>query len=358
VTPRPKPRRDDDAHRAVAPGFPGRQQQASAESGKHWQASLSNNGVRLAPIALFVYARPDHALQALEALRANDLAQQSDLFVFADGAKSDSDIAGVLAVRKLIRSIDGFKSVVIIERERNLGLSKSVVSGVAQLCDEFGRVIAIEDDVITAPDFLKFMNRGLQQYANEPKALSICAFNPPIVIPRDYSYDSFWSYRFACWGWATWKDRWDKADWSVQDYPEFRSNLQKQKQFNLGGDDLSWLLTLHMEGKIDSWDTVWAYTHCKHGGLALIPVASKAYNIGLDGSGTHCKRAPFEQNILEPGDASEYRFPNSVIVDPYFVAEIRRFHHPSMARRFVRFVKRLGPRKKRFDTVNVVNGQA
>jgi hypothetical protein len=312
----------------------------------------------LAPIALFVYNRPEHTRQTLEALRANDLAQQSDLFVFADGAKSESGAAAVGAVRKFVRAIDGFKSVTIIERERNLGLSKSVISGVTQLCNEYGRAIAVEDDVVTAPDFLAFMNHALQRYVNEPRMFSVCAFNLPIVTPKTYSYDAFCSYRFTCWGWGTWKDRWEKADWSVKDFPEFMADRAKQRRFNQGGDDLSWLLALQMEGKIDSWDTIWAYTHSKHDALALLPVSSKAYNIGLDGSGTHCKRAPFKQHVLAPGTSSEYRFPDSVNIHPYFVAEIQRFHRPSMVRRLVRFFRRLEPRIKRFDTATAPKGKA
>src|SRR6266581_2559656 len=100
---------------------------------------------QLAPIALFVYNRPEHTRRTVEALRANHMAQQSDLFVFADAAKIESGAAAVGAVRKFIRAIDGFKSVTIIERERNLGLSKSVIRGVTQLCSEHGRVIAVED---------------------------------------------------------------------------------------------------------------------------------------------------------------------------------------------------------------------
>jgi hypothetical protein len=316
------------------------------------KAKPFNHGAKLAPIGLFVYARPEHTRQTLEALQANGLAHQSELFVFADGAKSELDIARVSAVRRLIRSIRGFKSVTVVEHQRNLGLSQSVISGVTQLCNEFGRAIAVEDDIITAPDFLTFLNCGLERYADESKAFSVCAFSPAIAKPKSYAYDAFWSYRFACWGWGTWKDRWNKADWEVEDYAEFSGNDQKRRRFNRGGDDLSWFLSLHMEGKIDSWDTIWAYTHCKHDALALVPVMSKVYNIGLDGSGTHCKRAPFEQQLLA-GNSSEDCFPPSVQVEPYFVAEIRRVHRASVARKLVRLVKRIGPKKKRFERVRV-----
>lgn len=311
-----------------------------------------------APIALFVYNRPEHTRQTLEALRANGLAQRSDLFVFADGARSQSEAPAVEAVRKFIRAIDGFKSVTILEREHNIGLSKSVISGVTQLCNEYGRAIAVEDDVVTAPDFLAFMNNALQRYIDEPKMFSVCAFNLPIVPPKTYSYDAFCSYRFACWGWGTWKDRWEKADWSVRDYPEFMADRVKRRRFNRGGDDLSWLLALHMEGKIDSWDVVWAYTHFKHDALALLPVSSKVYNIGLDGSGTHCKRAPFKQHVLVPGTSSEYRFPDSEHIHPHFVAEVQRLHSPSVLRKVVRFFRRLKPGTKRFDHATALKDKA
>jgi hypothetical protein len=312
-------------------------------------AGRSGHEGDLAPIALFVYNRPGHTQRTVESLRANELAQQSDLFVFADGAKNESAAPAVLQVREFIHTIDGFKSVTIIQRERNLGLSKSVISGVTQLCNEYGRAITVEDDVLTAPDFLTFVNQGLRRYKDEPEVFSIGAFNLPIVTPETYSYDAFCSYRFMCWGWGTWKDRWDTADWSVKDFPEFMANREKQKRFNRGGDDLSWLLALHMEGKIDSWDTIWAYTHSKHNALALLSVVSRAYNIGFDGTGIHCRRVPFKQNALPLEGGTGYRFPDSVIPEPYFAQEIRRLLRPSMVRRLLRFFQRFEPRMNRRD---------
>ena len=292
----------------------------------------------LAPIALFVYNRPEHARQTIEALRANQLAQQSDLFVFADGAKNEPADAEVREVRNLIRAIDGFKSVTVIEREHNLGLSKSVISGVTQLCAEYGRAIVVEDDVLTARDFLTFVNQGLDCYRDEPRVFSIGAFGLPIVMPKTYSYDAFCSYRFMCWGWGTWKDRWESADWSVKDYPEFKADRGKQKRFNRGGDDLAWSLGLQMEGKIDSWDTIWAYTHSKHDAVAVLSVISRAYNIGFDGTGIHCRRAPFKQSALSFEGGNNYRFPESVIPEPDVAKKIQRLHHRSSASKLARLI--------------------
>jgi len=291
----------------------------------------------LAPVALFVYKRPEHTQRTVGALRRNHLAQQSDLFVFADGAKNDASLKPVQAVRRFIRSIEGFKSVTIVERESNLGLSKSVITGVSQLCSEYGRVIAVEDDILTAPDFLTFLNSALERYAHEPKVFSVGGFNLPIVVPADYSFDAFCSYRFMCWGWGTWRDRWEVTDWSVKDYPQFVADRERQKRFNRGGNDCSWLLGRHMSGSVDSWDTVFAYTHSKYEAVALLPAVSKSLNIGFDGSGTHRSRTHFAQTALRSEADRDYRFPERVIPDPYFAEHISRLRHRSIPRRVARY---------------------
>jgi hypothetical protein len=301
--------------------------------------------MELAPIALFVYKRPEHARRTVEALRANHLVQQSNLFIFADAAKNESATEAVKVVRKFIRTINGFKSVDIIERHRNLGLSKSLIAGVTQLCSEYGRVIAVEDDILTAPDFLTFVNRALDRYADEHKIFSVSGFNYPVTAPASYPYDAFFSYRFPCWGWGTWKDRWERADWSVSDYAEFVADRAQQRQFNRGGNDLTPMLAQHMAGKIDSWDTVWGYTHSRHDAVSLLPVVSKVYNIGLDRTGTHCRRAPFKQNALPSGSESDYRLPGFASPDLDFAAQIQHIHHRSLARKIGRHLyEKLGLR--------------
>jgi hypothetical protein len=294
---------------------------------------------KLAPIALFVYNRPEHTRRTVEALQKNELAQRSDLFVFADGPKNEAATGGVGQVRKFARGISGFRSVTIVERDHNFGLSKSIVSGATQLCEEYGRMIAVEDDIVTAPDFLSFINQALDRYVGEPAIFSVCGFSYPISVPPSYPYDAFFSYRFACWGWGTWRGRWEKADWSVSDFPQFIANRERQKRFNRGGDDLTGMLALHIAGKnLGGWDAVWAYTHSKHDAAALLPVASKAYNVGLDGSGTNCRRAPFTQSDLTSASDRDYRFPHSVEFDPHLVAEIQRVCHRSFVRRSAKYL--------------------
>jgi O-antigen/teichoic acid export membrane protein len=292
---------------------------------------------KLAPIALFAYSRAEHTRKTVESLQANSLAASSDLFVFADGLRQEADAPAVAELRALVRNIHGFNSVTLVEREKNLGLSRSIIAGVTQLCEQYGRVIVVEDDVLTAPDFLTLINAGLDLYENDRRVFSVSGFNYPVDGPESYPFDVFFARRFPCWGWGTWKDRWESADWNVSDYAEFVADPERTKQFNLGGQDLTPMLTMHMTGKADTWDTIWSYTHFRHNAVSVLPVVSRTYNIGLDGSGVHCQRAPFRQKPLPTETKSDFYFPDHVAVDDHFASEIWRLHRRSVARRIARY---------------------
>jgi hypothetical protein len=296
-----------------------------------------------APIALFVYNRLDHTRRTVEALRANRLAGQSDLFIFADAAKAESGAAAVAAVREFIRTIDGFRSVTISERERNLGLSNSIIGGVTQLCRRQGRAIVLEDDLLTTPDFLTFMNRGLDHYESVAQVFSLTGFNFPIAVPPNYPYDAYASVRSCSWGWATWKDRWEKAKWSVSQFDDLISTPEGRRRVAQAGPDLVPMLAMQAAGKIQGWDVIWGFEHLRHHAVAIRPAISKVYNIGFDGSGIHCGRAPFEQSALRGRGGSAPRFPEVITPDPYFGERIMRLHRPSYAQKIWRTCSRYFP---------------
>lgn len=123
----------------------------------------------LAPIALFVYNRPDHTRRTLQYLKQNRLAKQSLLFIFSDAAKDESQKEMVEEVRDIISSVDGFKHVEIVKRRKNLGLANSIIDGVTRLTEEFGNVIVFEDDLISSEHTLKYFNDALKRYEKEGK---------------------------------------------------------------------------------------------------------------------------------------------------------------------------------------------
>ena len=204
----------------------------------------------LAPVILFVYNRPTHTLRTVDFLSKNKLAANSELIVFSDGFKEEDKVQ-VSEVRKIIKTIKGFKSIRIIERNRNLGLARSVITGVTEVIAKYKKAIVLEDDIITSPQFLSFLNEALDFYKDDLNIFSLSGYNFPIKIPYNYLYNVYIAPRASSWGWATWGNRWNKADWDVADFESFIKDKDSVKKFNQGGSDLSIMLKRFKQGKID-----------------------------------------------------------------------------------------------------------
>ena len=244
----------------------------------------------LAPIILFVYNRLDHTQGVIETLSKNFLAKESELYVFSDAAKSENGLEKVNAVREYIRDITWhgmFKKVSIIEAENNKGLANSVIGGVTEIIREYGKVIVVEDDLLLSPYFLNYMNDALDYYQDDKKIWSISGYSFPMKSLKKYSHDIFYSYRGCSWGWATWSDRWDTVDWQVSEYNQFINSQEWIERFNRGGVDLTNMLKMQMERKIDSWAIRWCFAQSNQDMYTVYPRISYLENAGCDGSGMH-----------------------------------------------------------------------
>jgi len=282
----------------------------------------------LAPIVLFVYNRPRHTRQTIDALKKNKLADKSKLFVFSDGFKDSEGKNKVVEVRKYIKKISGFKKIEIIEREANFGLANSIIDGVTKIINEYGKIIVMEDDLIVSSAFLDYMNNLLDIYKNEKKVFCVTGYNHPsslMKIPSEYKYDIYFNPRAASWSWGTWKDRWNKADWEVEDYGMFKKDKKLQKDFNLGGSDMSNMLKEQMEGKIDSWAIRWCYILFKNNAYCIYPIKSYVNNIGLDGSGVHCDLAGKYRNY-ELNMKTKIRLPNNITLNKQLIRNFKKVY--------------------------------
>ncbi|HDL01816.1 MAG TPA: glycosyltransferase [candidate division Zixibacteria bacterium] len=284
----------------------------------------------LAPIVLFVYNRPWHTRQTVEALKKNNLSDQSEFFIYSDGSKGAEDITAVSNVREYLQCIDGFKNVKIIEREQNLGLAQSIIQGVTEIIEQFKKVIVLEDDLVSAPFFLKYMNEALHFYERNQKIFSITGYNHPpklMKIPSGYPHDVYFNPRCMSWSWATWEDRWLKADWEVKCFDQFIRDRSAIKKFNRGGDDLTAMLRCQMSGTIDSWAIRWCFTHYLESAYCLYPIKAIISNIGFDGTGVHCgedKNGNFE-NLLSD-QVEEIRFTETVCLHSELMKKARSIY--------------------------------
>jgi len=245
----------------------------------------------LAPIALFVYNRPWHTEQTLQALMLNILALESTLYIFADGPKVNADndmLARIAEVRALIYSKQWCKEVIVVESPGNKGLADSIKTGVTEVIEKHDQVIVMEDDLITSPAFLSYMNEALAYYENRKSVFSIGGYNMPpnmLQIPPDYEYDVYVGLRNDSWGWATWKDRWNQVDWSASVYSSLLKNIQMQEAFNRGGDDVFEMLQMQQSGKLNIWSIQFTLAHFVNHAVSILPVVSYVDNLGLDGTG-------------------------------------------------------------------------
>jgi hypothetical protein len=242
----------------------------------------------LAPIGIGTYSRIDHLKKTIKSLQKNTLAHQSELYIFSDAPKKgDEKLVGY--VRDYIRTIDGFKKVHIVERKTNDRI-KNNRGGIKQLLAEYGKIIWLEDDNITAPGFLTFMNDALKFYKDDKKILSISGYCPPINIPQNYEKDIFLLQRFSGWGLATWKDKFDpfKFELSNHGIDKFLNNKNEIKRFNQNGEDMFRMLIKEYNNEFDALDVKIMFYQFQCNKFTIYPIKSLVQNIGHDGSGLHC----------------------------------------------------------------------
>ncbi len=242
--------------------------------------------MKLAPIALFVYNRPEHTRRTVESLIKNELSSESDLIVFSDGPKNEKAEAAVGMVREYIKSVKGFKKITVVERSENFGLAKSIITGVSDVVEKYGCVIVMEDDLVSSPYFLRYMNDGLELYENCESVVSIHGY----IYPLDERLaETFFLKGADCWGWATWKRAWRLFE------PDGKKLLAELNARNLttefdfdGSYGYTQMLKHQIEGINDSWAIRWHASAFLKDKLTLYPGRPLVDNIGNDASGTHC----------------------------------------------------------------------
>ena len=243
---------------------------------------------QLAPIILFVYNRPYHTKQTLEALARNPEAGESLLYIFCDAAKEGASAHALRLideVREMADSEGRFKEVYVDKAEKNRGLAGSIIRGVTSVVEQHGMAIILEDDMVTSTDFLSYMNQALRLYENEPQVACISGSIYPVEqeLPQ-----SFFIKGADCWGWATWKRAWDVYDGDGQKLLNAIHAKGRAKEFDFGGTyPYTQMLAEQVRGGNNSWAVRWYASSFLKNMLCLYPGRSLVHNIGLDGSGEH-----------------------------------------------------------------------
>jgi len=292
----------------------------------------------LSPILLFVYNRPEHTRLTLEALRKNHLSDSSSLYIFSDGYRNETDREEVMKVRELIHSVEGFAAIHIEEKSENVGLARNIIEGVTGVVNEHGKVIVLEDDLITSPYFLTFMNNVLDRYEQEEKIAHVQGF----CFPLQGLPDAFLIKWTGSWGWATWKRAWDlfNPDGEALLTEIMKKKLNREFDFN-GNYPFTRMLRRQVNGENDSWAIRWNASLFLNNRLSVNAGTLLVQNIGFDGSGRHSGRDEIYTTPLHMSALSSEipRIEENMIARKAFEKYYRRTN--SHLAKAVRRVKRL-----------------
>ena len=270
--------------------------------------------MKYAPIVVFAFNRLEPLMRCVNSLLDNSEAIDSDLIVYVDGPRKEKkgEAENVEAVREYVKTIHGFKSLTYHFSEVNKKLAPSVISGVTEVINHYGRAIVIEDDLVASKNMLAFVNQGLSRYEHTPEVFSICAYTNRMKIPEDYHYDAYFCPRSSSWGWATWKNRWDSVDWELKNWHEVESHAKAFNQW--GGSDCFGMLKGWHEQRNQSWAIRFCYSQFVQDKISLFPIISKIENNGFDGNGTNCSTWSRFKSDLDLSERKVFDYPEDTTI--------------------------------------------
>lgn len=267
----------------------------------------------------------------------------SPLYIFCDGVKKEEDRDKVIQTRKIVHSLLNDK-VKIIEYGENQGLANSIISGVSQLCEIYGRVIVIEDDLIVAPEFLKFLNIALEKYKDKDSVMQVSGYMFPIPELENQIEVLFLPFIYS-WGWGTWQRAWNKFDPQATGWEVLKIDKNMRRNFNLDNNyNFFEMLNRQMSGQIDSWAIRWYWSVFKHNGYIIYPPISYVANIGLDGSGTHGSwyaNQCLKQNYY-PKYLNKIILPDTIIVNKKNFISVKKYMK-SLQPKWIIWIKKIVP---------------
>ena len=255
------------------------------------------------PIVLFAYARPDHLMQTLECLKKNNPPL---IYAFSDGPRNTNSKDAVMRVRNILNEIDWCETI-LTERETNLGLGQSILTGVAEVLSRHEMAIIFEDDLVCVPETYEYLCAALKNYANNPEVMSVTGWTHSQVKPRDIDQQPYFDGRAECWVWGTWSRSWGDMTTTALDL--MKQCREKRIDEYRYGADLPAMAEVELAQNI--WAIRWLYKHILNQGLCLRPPWSLVNHIGFDIDGTNVKDANWMGQSLEsPAPAIPEHWPD------------------------------------------------
>ena len=237
------------------------------------------------PVALFAYTRPDLLTRTLQSLKENDIPL---IYAFSDGARQATDEPLVQQVRTILRAVT-WARVVLVEREKNLGLGTNIVSGTTEVLTNHDAVIVCEDDLVAVPGTVAWLSAALDHYRDDDRVMSVSGWTHPRVTPPGIGSAPFFSPRVNTLFWGTWARAWRGMDTGS-------ASGRLSAYATAGGDPAAYGADLPLQAAAERERNIWAVRfiadHMARQGLSLCPPWSMVEHIGYDARATNAVHDP------------------------------------------------------------------
>ncbi|MDD5362979.1 MAG: hypothetical protein PHN88_12650 [Ignavibacteria bacterium] len=232
------------------------------------------------PIIIFAYNRPDNLSRILDGLKKQDLFK---LIFFIDGPKTETDVLNVRETINIAKSVDWCdKDIIIHEKNRGLPGMSHDMDTISDMHEMFA---VVEDDCLPMPDFFHYVCESLKYYKDYKNVFAIGGYQPlRTKYFKNYNYSVVSSYRFLCWGWATWSSKWKELKYERDNFEKLFNNLNDIP--DIAGIDLIGGALAVKEGRIKTWDIQVSLAMLSQNKVMILPVNGLIKNIGLT-KGTH-----------------------------------------------------------------------
>ena len=243
------------------------------------------------PVLLITFNRPETTLEVLKALQ---IAKPKILYVFSDGPRNREDALLRDKVQSLVDEYVNWECKFYRKlMDKNLGCGPGPVQAMQWALENEDRIIILEDDCVPSPAFFPYCNYLLEKYINDERIWIISGDNycPEYLLSSDYIFTNY----AHSWGWATWKRCFEKIDFQMKGWPEFRdrkmlysilpkkeAHFFEQRYDNIFKDENS---MNHI------WDFQFGFCIRANGGLGIMPRSNLIKNIGY--IGTHSEKKSF-----------------------------------------------------------------
>ena len=286
---------------------------------------------KFAPVLIPTLNRYEHFKRCVESLSNCTHAEKTDLFIALDYPLNESHWEGYRKIDEYVKTITGFKSITIIRRDVNYGVSNNIRDARERIFDQYDRMIFSEDDNEFSKTFLVFINTGLEKYENNKDIYFICGYNYPIKMPKSHKEDIYFSYKFSAWGYGTWEKKLNLIDWNIETLKEFMDSKKNSKILKKYSNTAYNLLLKTLKTGKAYGDAIVEYNLIKKKGYSVFPVLSKVRNYGNDGSGLNCSDKQndiFSKQELDEGNNN--KFPNEITINKIIWRKLKRYSSSSI----------------------------